>query len=74
MNVSAEQKQTHRLGKQTYDYQRGQVWGAEWAGGLGLAHTHTAVDGITDQRGQDSTGNFIQYSVMIYMGKESEKE
>ena len=34
-------------------------------------HTHTAVDGITDQRGQDSTGNFIQYSVMIYMGNES---
>ena len=33
--------ETIRLGKQTYDYQRGQVgaWGG-WTGGLGLAYAH----------------------------------
>ena len=35
-NLFAEQKKTHRLGKQTYGYQRG--WVVDW--GLGLAHAH----------------------------------
>ena len=37
---------------------------------------HTVVYGITGQQGPAiySTGNSIQYSVMIYMGKESERE
>ena len=38
MNLFAEQKQTHKLWKQTYGYQRGQVGG--WTGDLELAHAH----------------------------------
>ena len=47
MNLSAEQKQTHRLWK-THGYQRG--WG--WEDGLGLLdwHMHTEVNGMTGQR------------------------
>ena len=41
MNLFTKQKQTHRLGKQTYGYQRGNVGGE---GGiirsLGLTYTH----------------------------------
>ena len=40
MNLFAEQKQTHRLGK-IYGYPRGQVRGWNgWTGGLGLAYAH----------------------------------
>ena len=39
MNLFAEQKQIHRLGK-TYGYQRGQVAGEGWTGGLELASAH----------------------------------
>ena len=29
MNLSAKQKHTHRLEKQTYGYQRGKLWGRD---------------------------------------------
>ena len=50
MNVFAEQKQTHRLWKQTYVYQKGQVGGRE---GLGVWDwlMHTEVYGMTHQWG-----------------------
>ena len=42
MNLSEEQKQTHRLWKQTYGYQWG-WWRKEWIGGLRLAYTHCGI-------------------------------
>ena len=41
VNLFTKQKQTHRLRKQTYDYQGGKGVGREgWTGGLGLAYAH----------------------------------
>ena len=40
MNLPAEQKQTRRHRKQTYDYQRGQDG---WIGSLGLAYAHCGI-------------------------------
>ena len=74
MNLSAEQKQTHRLIKQTYGYQKRQVAGR---GGQGVWdwHMYTMVYEMVGQWDLlYSTGNATQYSVIIYMGKESEKE
>ena len=49
-------------------------WGREWVGSLGLAW-HTIVYGMDGQwEPLHSTGNSAQYSVITYMGKESEKE
>ena len=58
------------------------LWLPKWTGcgerdGLGVWdwHMHTVVYGMTDQWGPAvQSGNLTQYSVMIYMGKESEKE
>ena len=41
MNLFSGQEQTHKLRKQTYGYQRGQVGG--WIGGLGLAYAHCGI-------------------------------
>ena len=39
MNLYAEQKQTHRLLKETYGYHRGQeAIGEGWTGGLAYVH------------------------------------
>ena len=71
MNLFAEQKQTQRLWKWPYGYERGQV-GEGWIGGLEL-HMHTAVmELLTNGDLLYSTGNSSQYSVIIYMGKGSE--
>ena len=68
MNFFAEQKQTYRFWK-TYGYQRGQLGeGDDWLG-IWDWHMHTEVYGITGQ-----WENFTQYSVIIYVGKESERE
>ena len=50
MNLLAEQKQTHRLRKQTSGYQKGQVWGRD---GLGVCDwpMNIEVYGITGQQG-----------------------
>ena len=37
-------------------------------------HTHTTIFKIINKNLLDSTGNSTQYSVITYMGKESEKE
>ena len=60
-----------------YDYQRGKVGG--WGGRDGLRvwdwHVHTEVMELLANRVlQHSTGNSTQYSVIIYVGKESERE
>ena len=54
-------------------------WG-EWGRGNGLVvwdwYMYTEVYGMTGQQGPAiySTGNSTQYSVITYMGKESERE
>ena len=40
MNLFTKKKQTHRLRKQTYGYQRGKVGGEGKIGSLGLTHIH----------------------------------
>ena len=42
MNLFRKQKQTHRLQKQTYGYQRGKVAGRDKLG-VWDEHTHTAI-------------------------------
>ena len=73
MNLFAEEKQTHRLWK-TYHYQRGHIEGRDgprvwdW-------HVYTEVYGMIGQRDLlGSTRKSTQYSVIIYVGKESEGE
>ena len=70
MNLLAEQKQTHRLWKQIYVYQRRQVEWEEWTGGLGLAYAHWVIwndwpMGTCCALGY-SIGNTTQYFVVIY--------
>ena len=45
MNLFVEQKQTHRHWKETYGYQRQQVWGGrrDGLGSLGLAYAHWGI-------------------------------
>ena len=50
MNLFAEQKQTHRLWKQTYGYHRGQMVGREGLVAWGW-HMHTEVYGMIGQMG-----------------------
>ena len=49
MNLSTKQKQTHRLRKQTYGYQRGKVGGSKL--GVWDWHVHTAVFKTDNQQG-----------------------
>ena len=73
MNLFMKEKQTHRLRKQTYGYQKGKVGGRDQLGGWDQ-HIHTTIYEIDNQQGPIySTGNSTQYSVITYMGKESEK-
>ena len=50
MNLSAEQKQTHRFRKQIFGYQRGQAVGRDLLG-VWNWHMHTVVHGLTGQQG-----------------------
>ena len=72
INLFTKHKETHRLQKQTYGYQRGQAVRRD---GLGVWdwHLHTVVYAMTRVL-LYSTENSTQYSVIIYVGKESEKE
>ena len=74
MNLLAEQKQTQRLWK-TYGYQRGQMVmkGMDWGFGIGICilwYMEWLANGDLVCR----TENTTQYSVIIYIGKESERE
>ena len=66
-NLSMKQKQTRTFREWTYSYQQGKgIW--DW-------HAHTSLFKTENQ--QDllySTGSSAQYSVIISMGKEFEKE
>ena len=73
-SLFTKQKQTHRLQKQTYGYQRGKAGrrdGCGFGSGLGtLLYMEWMVNGHL----LCSTENSTQYSVTTYMGKESEEE
>ena len=68
MNLFEEQKQTHRLQKETYGYQREEVDGRNKLGVLDQ-HIRTALHKIINEDLLYSTGNSTQYSVITYMGK-----
>ena len=71
-------KETHRLRKKTYGYQRGKVGGEGWISGLGLAYAHYCAWKVNTMEGQQGSAEqhreLSQYSVITYMGKESKKE
>ena len=73
MNLFTKQKQTHRHRKQTYGYQK-KKRGINWEFGI---NRYTLVLYIKQINYKDllySTGNYIQYLIITYNGKESEKE
>ena len=58
---------------QTYGHQRGWLrGGTNWQSGNGIC-TLWCIDQLANRNLLYSTGNSTQYSVIIYMGKESEK-
>ena len=75
MNLFTKQKQTHRHRKQTYDYQRG--WGVQGEinqkFGINI-YTLLYIKQVNNKDLLYSTGNYTQYLVITYNGKESEKE
>ena len=70
MNLFTKQKWSHRCRKQTYGYQGGKRERYK----LGDWDTLLYIKQITNKDILQSTGSSTQYSVMTYMGKESEKE
>ena len=73
MNTFTKQKQTHRHREQIY-ITKGERWGRRYnLGDLDYIHTLLCVTQIINKDLLFSTGNSTQYSVIIYMGKESEK-
>ena len=74
MNLSTKQKQSHRLREQIYGYQgEGLRGGIDWEFGIDM-YTLLYLKYITNRDLLYSTGNSTQYSIITYMGKESEKE
>ena len=74
MNLITKQKQTHRHRKQTYGYQ-----GGKRKGGINQEYgikryTLLYIKQINNKDLLYSTGNYIQYLVITYKGKESEKK
>ena len=75
VNLYAEQKQIHFENKLTVTRGERRGWGEQWIRGLGLAYAQWGI--WNDWPMGDllsSTANSIQYFVIIYVGKESEKE
>ena len=74
MNVFIKQKQTHRHRKQTYAYQRGKEGGGiNQEFGINR-YTLLYIKQITNKDLPYNTGNYIQYLVINYNEKDSEKE
>ena len=74
MNLFTKQKQTHKLRKQTYGYQRGKV-GRRDKLGVGInIYTLLYIKQVINKDLLYSTGNSIQYPVIKHNGKEYEKE
>ena len=70
MNLSMKQKQTHRHRKQTCGCRGG---GMEWEFGVSRCKL-VYTEWIKNKVLLYSTGNYVQYLVITYNGKESEKE
>ena len=76
MNLFTKQKQTHRNRKQTYGYQRaqGEGWG-DINQEFGISRDILLyIKQVNNKDLLYSTGNYTQYLVITYNGKESEKE
>ena len=75
MNLFTKRKQTHRHRKQTSGYQRGKVEGGRINQEVGInIYTLLYIKQVVNKDLLNSTENSAQYSVITYMGKESEKE
>ena len=72
MNLVSEQKQTHRLWKRTCGYQKRSVWAMAWVCGTGIC-TPRSMEWLANGDLFHSTGNAMQYSLIIYVGNESDK-
>ena len=72
MNLFIEQKQTHKHRKQTCGYKKGKVGGDKL--GNSDQQIHTIIYKINNKDLLYSTGNYIQYLIITYNRKESEKE
>ena len=74
MNLFTKQKETHRHRNQTYGYQRGKKRGViNQEPGISV-YTLLYIKQRENKVPLYSTGNYIQYRVINYNGKESEKE
>ena len=72
MNLFTKQKQTHRHREQTYSYQRERAgWQINQEFGNNR-YTPLYIKQINNKDLLYSTGNYIQYLVITYNGKESE--
>ena len=70
MNLFSKQKETHRHRKQTYGYQRekGEGGGINYEAGINI-YTQLCIKQATNNDLLYSTGNYTQYYVTIYKGK-----
>ena len=73
-NLFTKQKQTQRLQNQTYGY-KGEMLGRgiNWEVWIYM-YTILYMEYISKKDLQHNRGKSTQYSVLIYMGKETEKE
>ena len=70
-----KQKETHRHRKQTYGYHRGKEVGGGINQEFGFnIHILLYIKQVTNKDLEYSTGNYTQYLVILYKGKDSEKE
>ena len=74
INLFTKYKQTHKLQKQSYVCQKGKVWGKDKLGLWDYYNIYTLLYISRQQRATVEYRETIQYSVVTYMGKESEKE
>ena len=73
MNLFTKQKQTHRLQKQTYGYQRGNVWGGiNQEFGINI-YTLLYIKQIINKDLLYGSGNSTQYSVTTIWAKNLKK-
>ena len=74
MNLFREQKQTHKHRKQIYGYQLGKEGGGINQEFRINRYILLYTKQINNKDLLYSTGNYIQYLIVTYKGKESEKE
>ena len=74
-NIFTKLKQTHGLRKRIYDYQRGQGMGGGVNQGLRINRCRElCIKYINNKVLLHTTGNYTQYIITTYNGKEYEKE